>query len=200
MCSSIVVNHLQKKFKGVEDVAVACVYFNYKEARSPTDIIGNLVKQILERNSNISEEARALHSAHAQRESPPTLKELFQLFRTEAGRISTVFIVLDALDEFGDTDNARATVLLGLRQIPNTRMMITGRSHVRNLIQSKLDDVSTLLIRASNEDIRKYLNTQIEESLYLCEMVTTDQSLRATVLDTIVKKADGMFLTLQVQI
>ena len=190
--SSIVVDHLQKNFNGVDDVALACVYFNHKEDTIPTDIIGTLLKQLLERNSNMSDEARALYAAHKKRQTRPNLKELLQLLRTEASRISTVFIVLDALDEFSDTKNARATILLELRQISTVRVMITGRPHVENTVLSKLDDVSTTLIRASDNDIRKYLDTQIEKSGFLLQKMTADPSFRATLIDQIVGNADGM--------
>ena len=186
------VDHLQKNFKGIDDVALACVYFNHKEAVTPTDIIGNLLKQLLERNSNISDEARALYSAHEKRQSRPNLKELLQLLRTEANRISTVFMVLDALDEFSDAEKARATILLDLSQISTVRVMITGRPHMEYTVLSKLDEVSTKLIRASDNDIRKYLDTQIEKSGFLCEKLKADQSLRATVIEGILRKADGM--------
>ena len=191
------VNHLEKNFEGVNDVALACVYFNYKEATTPTDIIGNLLKQLLERNPGLSNEARALYSSHEPRQTRPNLKELLQLLRTESARISTFFLVLDALDEFSDTSNARAIILLELRQLPNARVMITGRSHVGNTVQSKLDDVSTLPIRASDDDIRKYLDTRSEKSIYLDKMMKADQGFRATVMDGIVGKADGMLISPQ---
>jgi hypothetical protein len=187
-----VVDHLQNNFKGVDDVALACVYFNYKEAATPTDIIGNLLKQLLERNSNISDEARALYSSHEQRQTRPNLKELLQLLRTEAGRISTVFMVLDALDEVSDIEKARAEILLVLSKISTVRVMITGRPHVEYTVLSKLDEVSTKLIRASDNDIRKYLDSELEKAVFLCKKMKADQSLRATVINGILRKADGM--------
>jgi hypothetical protein len=192
-----VVDNLEKTFKGIDDVALACVYFNYKEATTPTDIVGNLLKQFWENNPSFQRSAQALYESHRGRQTQPNFKELSQLLRTEASGISTFFIVLDALDELEDTQKARATILLELRQIPNVRVMITGRTHVENTVLSKLDDVSTVLIRASDNDIRKYLDTQIEKSGYFGEKMKADQSLKATVIDTIVQKADGMLVSIQ---
>lgn len=183
---------MQKNFKGVDDVALACVYFNYKDTDTPTNIIGNLLKQLLERNSNISDEARALYSEHEKRQTRPNLKELLQLLRTEAGRISTVFMVLDALDEFSETEKARVEILLDLSQISTVRLMVTGRPHVDCKVLSELYEVSTKLIRAPDNDIRKYLDTQIEKTGFLREKMKADQSLRATVMNGILRKADGM--------
>ena len=116
------------------------------------------------------------------------------MLRIESSQILTFFIVLDALDEFKDTRNARATILMELHQIPNVQVMITGRTHVQSTVFSKLDDVSTLLIQASNIDIRKYLNAQIEKTGYLREEMKSDQDLRAIVIDGILSKADGMYI------
>ena len=186
------VDHLQKKFEGVDDVALACVYFNYKEATTPKDIIGNLLKQLWQRTSDLSNEAQTLYSSHQKWQTQPNIKELLPLLRAESGRVSTFFIVLDALDEFDDTHNARATILLELRQIPNVRVMITGRTHMERTV-SKLDEVATLSIRASNSDIRRYLDARIEKTGYLGDEVKSDQDLRATVIDGIIRKADGMY-------
>jgi hypothetical protein len=188
-----VIDHLQTKFKGADDVALACVYFNYKEATTPKDIVGNLLKQLLERASVLPKEAQALYSSHQERQTQANIKELLSLLRNEAARISTFFIVFDGLDEFDDTHNARAIVLMELRQIPNARVMITGRTHVQSTVLSKLDEVSTLLIRASNNDIHKYLDARIEEAGYFGEEMKADRELRTTVIDGIISKADGMY-------
>lgn len=187
------VDRLRTKFKGVDNVALACIYFNYKEATTSRDIVSNLLKQLLERASKLSNEVQALYSSHQERETQANMKELLPLLRNEARRISTFFIVLDALDEFEDTQNSRATILMELRQIPNVRVMITGRTYLQSTVFSKLDEVSALSIRASGSDIRKYLDARIEKSGHLGEEMKSDQDLRATIVDGIVSKADGMY-------
>lgn len=172
------------------------MYFNYKESKTttPKDIIGNLVKQLWEGISSLSGEGQELYSSHQQRQTEPNLKELLPLLRSESGRVSTFLIVLDALDEFDDTENARATLLLELRRLPNVRVLITGRTHVQSTVLSKLqDDVATLSIRASDNDIRKYLESRIEKAGYLGEELKSDVGLRTTVVERIVTKADGMY-------
>jgi ankyrin repeat protein len=157
------------------------------------------LKQLWERISNrVLNNAQALYSSHQERQTKPNIKELSPLLRTESDRVSTFFIVLDALDEFdsGDMQNARTSILWELGQILNVRVMITGRTHVQSTVLSNLDDVATLPIRASDSDIRRYLDARIEKVGYLGEEVKLDQDLRATIIDGIIGKADGMYYIL----
>jgi hypothetical protein len=200
-CSSIVIEHLEKKFKGEENVALACVYFNYKEITTTRDIFANLLKQLWEQNPNLSKGARELYQLHQKRETEPNVKELSPLLRIESCRVSAFFIVFDALDEFDDTQDARASILAELRQIPNVRAMITVRPHVQSTAVSIDNDVARLPVRASNSDIRTYLDSRIENMAgYLGELVKSDQDLRATIVEGIVSRADGMYNVFEAQI
>jgi len=69
--------------------------------------------------------------------------------------------------------------------------MITGRISVQGTILSAVDDVATLRIRASNGDIRRYLDRGISGG-YFDEEVKSDQIFRAKIVDEIVNKANGM--------
>jgi len=91
--SSIVVENLQMKFEGIDDVAVPFVYFSYNdpEAITSTDIIPNLLKQLWERTLNMSEEAQKLYSSHQRMGTKPNIKALSQVLRTECDRVSTFF-------------------------------------------------------------------------------------------------------------
>jgi hypothetical protein len=191
-CSSIVVDHLERKLEGTENVALACVYFNYKEAFSTKDIVANLLKQLWEQIPDLSHEAQALYSSHAKRRTEPNVKELSALLIAESCRVSTFFIVLDALDELNDIQDSRAAILGELHRIPNVRVMITGRTHVQTTVFSKIEDVVTLPIRASNSDIRKYLDARIENAGHFGEALRVDQKLRDTVVEGIIAKANGM--------
>jgi hypothetical protein len=183
---------LHTKFKGVDDVGLGCIYFNYKETTTPKDIVGNLLKQLLERHRSLSNHVEEIYSSHQERQTKPNLKDLSRLLAIETGHLSTFFIVLDALDEFADLQNARAALLLMLREIPNVRVLVTGRSHVDTTVLSKLDEATTLRIRASNHDIRKYVDSTIKKAGYLCQKMEEDAGFRNTVVETIINKADGM--------
>jgi len=153
--------------------------------------VGNLLKQLLERNTSLSKEVQEVHDRHCQRETRPTFSELSGLLRLEARRISSFFIVVDALDECSGGEDSAAGILRELESISTSRLMITGRPHVAN-IMSRFGAFTRLEIRAADEDIGKYLETEINKSIFLSECVQNDEALRSSIPNAIVKHAQGM--------
>ena len=190
--SSIVVDHLQKTFDGAEDVALACVYFNYTETVTTAAIVPNLLKQLLERSPTLSQETRELYKeCYEKREAPASINEIFQLLHIEMSRISSFFIVLDALDECTNEANTRAKIILELEKIPNVRLMITGRKDVEDIVLSKFTDSTILRILAADDDMRRSIGSHVDEMLNLS---TINQS-RQSIVDKVVTKANGMYST-----
>jgi uncharacterized protein YecE (DUF72 family) len=124
-----VVNHLKKKFDRVDDVALACVYKDGSKT-TPKDVVRNLLKQFSERTSTLSTKVQGLYALHQQRQTEPGFKELVSLLRNESGGISRVFIVIDAVDEFDDTRNARATLSLSCPNPIGTPKIVSDSGRV----------------------------------------------------------------------
>jgi hypothetical protein len=186
------VDHLQKTFDGAEDVGLACVYFNYTETVTTAAIVPNLLKQLLERSPALSQETRQLYKqCYEKREAPASITEIFQLLHIETSRISSFFIVLDALDECTNDANTRAKIVLELEKIPNVRLMITGRKDVEDIVLSKCTDSTILRIQAADDDMRRSIGSQIDEILNL----STINHSRHSITDTVVAKAKGMYST-----
>jgi hypothetical protein len=192
--SSIVFDYMLTTFENVDDVAIVCIYFNYKEHLAAREILGNVLKQLLERNSMLPEEIIRFYAAHCELDTPhATVREISGHLQIHCQQFSTIFIIIDALDECTMEENAGVKINSELYKLPNCRLLITGRPHVKRLI-SRFDSVISLEIRASDEDIRRSVGTQISESSLLLDCIQTDDEIRATITDTIVRKADGMYL------
>jgi hypothetical protein len=193
--SSIAFEHLRKTFEGVDDVAIACFYLNWQESRTTTDIIANLLKQLLERNPTLAKEIKDLYEQYqGRRETKLSSKDISQLFHREASQTSTFFIILDALDECTGGETSSAKILFELGQIPQVRLMITGRPGVEHVVRSKCKDTATLEVRGSDEDIRKAIDTQLNMTTHAVSgAMEEDPTLRSTILDAIVTKARGMY-------
>jgi hypothetical protein len=168
------------------------VYFNYRENAATVDILGNLLKQLLEEAGALSDEIQDFHTNHHQRVPKPNLKDVIKLIDNEASRVSTFFIVLDAIDECTGGEDAAAKILVELQRIPNARLMITGRPHFESTV-SRLKEFKTLKIRARDEDIAKSIDSWIEESVFLCDCIDNDDSLRDVIVGAVVEKAQGMY-------
>jgi len=181
---------LEQKFLYDESVAIACVYFNHKENFAPVDILGSLIKHLVQRRARVSDEIRDLYNRHLQRETRPTFTELSEQLQTESRKFSTVFIVLDALDECPESQQTRAKVLSILRELQTMRLMVTGRPHILDMTQT-FEGAVRLDICASDSDIEKYVEGQMEMQTNLKKYKQGDD-LRETIKNTIVSKANGM--------
>jgi hypothetical protein len=182
---------LQKTFEGVDDVGLACIYFNYKEPTTPKEIIANVLKQLLERTLTLSDDFEKFYTAHQLRDTGPNLSELSELLRIESGRLSSVFILVDALDECPADENAGFRILSELHQILHMRFMITGRPHVVELMsrfESRILDIHT-----NDQDVKRALETQMMNPSFP-KCLRDDEGLRENVIDTIMAKADRMYV------
>jgi hypothetical protein len=174
------------------------VYLNWQQSRTTTDIVASLLKQVLERNTSLPSEIKDLyHQCQEQRETQLCSRDLSRLLNIEARQISSFFIIVDALDECTGGETSCARLLLELGNIPNVRLMITGRKGVEHVVFSKCKDSATLEIRASDEDIRKSIDSQLNTTVgVVSDAMQNDPTLRSSILDTIVTKASGMYAPL----
>jgi hypothetical protein len=60
----MVINYLEQTFQLVYDTRIAFIYFNHKENPSGVDLLGNLLKQILQQQTDISPPIRDLYNRH----------------------------------------------------------------------------------------------------------------------------------------
>jgi hypothetical protein len=183
---------VQQKFLNDDDIGIACVYFNHKEDISPVDIIGSVLKQLVQRKQSVSEEIQDLHRKHLNRETRPSLVELSELLQLESRSFSKVFVILDALDECPESNNTRSKILRELQKLqPMMQLMVTGRPVVSNLM-SIFTDLTNLEIRALDSDIAKFVAGQVEIDENLRNYTQRDKDLKAIIVDTIVSNAKGM--------
>ncbi|KIM89024.1 hypothetical protein PILCRDRAFT_812910 [Piloderma croceum F 1598] len=100
--ASIVVDHLRNLFRD-KNVAVACIYCNYKEKNNKMvrELIATVLKQD---NTVLSDNVKLLYDCDFVRGTRPELNNLTEILRLEIGTYSRVFIVVDALDELSEHD------------------------------------------------------------------------------------------------
>lgn len=188
----MVINSLHQIFKDEDDVGIAFVYCDYKEYHTSAELIGSLLQQLVQRQTTISLEIRQLYYSHGKKNTRPSLSEYSKLLRSESRTFSNVFIVIDALDECEEYDGTRAKLLSEIQKLqPIVRLLVTSRPHITNVI-SKFKDSTRLDIRASDEDIKRYLEGRIEEECRLKRHVDDDPSLKDTIINAILGNVDGM--------
>ncbi|KAJ7854940.1 ankyrin repeat-containing domain protein [Mycena olivaceomarginata] len=179
--ASIVVNDLRTNLAD-ENTGVAAVYLDHK-ATTKTHSLENLLAAIWRQF--------ALGKPMSSCGTHPSLEETHSVVQSAVSDCVCVFIVVDALDEYPDSE--RDALLRCLWKLgPIVRLMFTSRPHIS--IGHIIPQFETLDVRATEEDIRKYVDGRIESSHRLSGHINKSPSLRESIEERIVKRSDGMFL------
>jgi len=154
-----VVNHLQAIFKD-DNVAIACIYCNYKEQAEQTasNLVASLLKQMVYNHFTISDHVKSLYECHIEQNTFPSLDDFAKALKSEIRMYSKVFIVVDALDECREDDGTRANLLRALRSL-GVNLMVTSRDLVS--IARDFQETIRLDIRADDQDVRRYIEGRI---------------------------------------
>ncbi len=188
------VDYLGQSFSP-RDAAVVYIYNSYKEhdEQLATNLIGSLLQQVVRKKSVISDGILTMYRQHSARRTRPSLSDLSSSLRLESKDFTHVFILVDALDECAEANGVRESLLTELHfQLvePNTHLMITSRFIAG--LEYDSNEVMFLEIRASDDDIERYLHYRISKERRLARHVENDENLHDAIIKTIVNNAKGM--------
>ncbi|RSL97643.1 hypothetical protein CDV31_012921 [Fusarium ambrosium] len=195
--ASMVIEWLRSQHQGTR-AAVIYLYCSYKEegVQTPREMIGSLLKQVVQHKAALPDGLRHLYDKHAQGKTPPKLEELARLLVQEVASLPFVFVVIDALDECPERDNTRDTLLTEIQKLPqNARILITSRYSPQ--IDERFDSVPHIDIRATDDDVKRYIEVRIEKESSLAKHVRSDPTLMEEIIKTVAKCSQGMFLLAQ---
>ncbi|KAJ7278197.1 ankyrin repeat domain-containing protein [Mycena rebaudengoi] len=197
--SSAVVDYLREQSPS-QRVGVACAYLNHKETdiQSPENILAGLWRQLIFGKPILQgSPAHLLYHKHHEKETKPTVDELRALLSSVVADYSKVYIVIDALDEY--VENKRHMLLKHLAALrPGINLLLTSRPHITP--KMFFPNTPALEIRATEEDIRQYLDAQIQNSFRLLKHVQSHPELRQEIENQIIGNVDGMFLLAKLHI
>ena len=146
-----------------EDTAVACFYFDFaaRNEQSPVNMLGSLLRQLVSGLDRIPEavvrgfrnQKKVIGGRGLQ------VSGILKMFQTITATKRT-FICVDALDEC--LPEHRMVILESLGQIVqgslDTRIFITGRSHVRSEVERKLGGAAaSVLVEPTGDGMIRYL-------------------------------------------
>lgn len=191
MIAAIVVDHLWKDFEG-KNVGIAYIYCNYKrqETQTTIDLLGAVLKQLVQERPLYGEPVTVLHNRHADRRTRPSLDEICTALNSVLKSYSKAYIIIDALDECTDSDGTRSELLTTLRNLQtraDVQLLVTSRFVTR--IEQLFKGSPMLEIRASEADVRRYVAGQLNR---LPKWIDRDPELQAEIQDGIVQAVDGM--------
>lgn len=158
--ASIAVDNLRRK-SNTADVAVSYIYCDYKDEaqQTPENIVGVIIKDVV-RKQPLSAGLVEFYKDHKKANIRPTLPGLVRILRVEAGKLSSGFIVVDAVDELTDNNRSRKTLLEILSDlVPYLNVMVTSRPHVN--VTKRLPNVKSIQVAATSQDIRRYAENRL---------------------------------------
>jgi ankyrin repeat domain-containing protein 50 len=189
---SVIINYLERAIIE-EGVGIAYIYCSYRQQNQTAgNLVASLLKQLIQqRPASIPSNIRDLYRHHRGRQTHPPLSEYSRLLQAELRHFSKVFIVIDALDECSEESRIREHFLAEVwKLLPQVRLLVTSR-HIPD-IKRKFKGGARLEIRASDEDIKRYLESRIESQNPLAGYVKMDPTLRSDILTAIIERAHGM--------
>ncbi|KAM0545617.1 hypothetical protein ACHAPJ_011232 [Fusarium lateritium] len=198
--ASIVIDSLLEQFHTEPDIGVAYIYCNFGQRKEQTaiDLVANLLKQLCEGQPVLSESVEDLYSRYTALRKRPSLQELGRALQAVAARYSRVYIVIDALDECETTRGTLTNLLrqiLDLQEATSTNIFATSRFEPE--IMEMCHQIVRLEIRASDHDVRSYLDDKMSE---LLPFVHRNPELREEIKARILESVQGMFLLAQLHL
>jgi len=173
-------------------VVVACLYCDYRgqKEQTPAGMIGDLLKQFVIALPKIPKEiVEAFLAAQGHIGGRvPQLSQILGMFPRVLACFRQAFICVDALDEL--VVEHRVEFLCGLCEIleksPNTRLFLTGRSHIQPELESRIPcSISVISIQLSMDDIKSYLETKLASDP---DPEAMDASLRQEIMTKITQE------------
>jgi len=171
---------------------VAYLFCSYKSQtdQSALSLLAALLKQLVRNRPEIATPVTQIHKLHSKRGSKPSFSDILQALQSVLSAYTTIFIAVDTLDECSNRDGARGQLIDKLNELQtrqDIRLLFTSRfiPEITRKFQSK----STLEVRASEEDVKRFVAGQIP---CLPGCIQRDEDLKLAVQNKVVEALDGM--------
>jgi Cdc6-like AAA superfamily ATPase len=197
MMSSIVVENLWNNVDPHIKCAVAYAYCSYKRQHEQTlvNLLATLLRQLLQEQPNLPTAFQSLYQRHFHKNTRPSVEELRILLHSVTEAYSKVSIVVDALDECTNDDRTRDSLLSELFLLQSRSRATVSLFFTTRFIPEILDQFKYCVrrvIRASDHDINKYLDSHISR---LTPCVARKNDLQDEIKTKIIEAVDGMYVS-----
>jgi len=195
--ASLIINYLcaLRSSKPIGSIGVAWVYFNYQEesTQTPDALRLSLLQQLAVFSKTLFAYLKSAYSESKGSRPPPG--QLIPDIGALARAYSTVFIVVDGLDECATDYRDDVLGILSDLQNAGVNILITSRHGVEeNIARSRLVNAQRITIRGSTDDIIKYVDACMNKQKRLPRNIQRAPSLRDEIIQVILNLCEGIFL------
>ena len=192
--TSIVIEELTTRFSDNLKIGIAYVYCNFRrqDEQKIDGLLASLLKQLAGSQPSLPGSVKDLYDRYTTKQTPPSLDEIIGVLQSVAATYSRVFIIIDALDECQISDGCRQRFLSGLFDLyTKCGANIFATSRPISSIEKEFEGSTILEIRASEEDVRRYL----EGCMFrLPGFIVRSLELQEEIKTRIIKAVDGMYV------
>jgi Cdc6-like AAA superfamily ATPase len=196
--TSIVIEELTRRFSNDPTIGIAYIYCNFRrqDEQKIEDFLASLLKQLAKSQPSLPSIVKDLYGRHETKRTRPSLKELSDTLQIVTKSFSRVFVIIDALDECQEvSDGCRSKFLseiFSLQTKCGSNIFATSRS-LPDIIE-RFNNKMQLEIRASNQDVQRYLDGHMSQ---LPGCVLRSSELQDEIKAKIIKAVDGMYVALR---
>ena len=192
--SSTVIEDVRMHCESAVNTALAVFYFSFSDGRKQSfeSLLLSLVAQLGGRGTGLSILQREYDKPNRNLPGPIVLEEILTL---SISQYDEVFLVLDALDECPESEDARWNMLGGLKALceraSNLKILATSRElrDIHERIESLGADFVPISKRPVDADIARYVGNELSRDPKLSRL---NEDLKILVMKTFAEKADGM--------
>ena len=192
--TSIVIDQLITQFSNDPTIGIAYIYCNFRrqDEQKIDYLLLSLLKQLAETQPSLPVSVKELYNRHQTKRTRPSLDEISRSLQAVTAIYSRVFIIVDALDECQVSSGYRQRFLSGLFNLQEkcgANLFATSRPI--SSVEKEFEGNLRLEIRASKEDVRRYLDGHM---FRLPGFVARSPKLQEEIRMDIVKVVDGMYV------
>jgi hypothetical protein len=192
--TSIIVEHLQTNIRNDASIGIAYLYCNFRrqQEQRPANLLASLLKQLIQRRPSVPESFTTLYKRHKDERTRPSFDEISKVLHSIVADYSKTFIIIDALDECQTSDGGRRKLLSEIFSLQaKTGACFFATSRFIPEIKKEFERCVSIEIRASDDDVRRYLNGCMSQ---LPSYVSRSSDLQEEIKTEIVNAVDGMYV------
>lgn len=192
--TSVVVDHLTKEIKKDSEIGIAYIYCTFKQPKSEQttrSLLASVLGQLAGDRQTFPTTTRSLYEQHKAKQTHASQEELIAELKTVIELYSSVFIIIDALDECDlNTMHGFISELFMLQKHCNMNIFATSR-FIPEITEWFTNVKSSFLeIRALASDIDMYLDIEMKQSS--TSLIKSNIDIQKDIKREICEAADGM--------
>lgn len=199
--ASSIINYLKYEHQS-EEVGLAYFYCDYKDPlkQEPSVVLRTLLSQLSNQNIAVFQHVQNFYKDQfkddrAANLAPPSL----DLVRSNFGQFlqtsfHKVYIVIDAIDECHDRECILKAITAIGDSVDHIKIVVSSREDP--LINEEFKEFPNLKIKAADVagDIESYVNATLNSRIASKKLKVKDPELKQQILETLVLKAEGMYV------